>query len=418
MTRYLITTSWILIIIAALLAVWLVPDALAGALVVGVRVVVYAISAAVVVVVLYGAWSGLERIMMLRAQRKEKEHDAYVKMLTAPGDHQVWAHEMGFGYRNLTLDSRVLVDNSRRAPTDEERRAWGYRQQMLQPRARVVGKEAPALMAPEAAPDLLSMLPQLPVCIVVGSMNAGKTALLHWIAEQYQGRAHVLVLDPHSGPDAWPGARVVGTGRNFEEISEALDGLVRLMTKRYEEIGAGMVREGSHTPVVVIADEWTSINTNCANADKMMVSLLTESRKAALKVYVGSHSRRVKSLGVDRRGDLLDGVAFVLLRNDNGRRWAEVETNDGENAHRTVAALPGEYRVIDDDPAEDVLAAALEPPPLEPGGEDARVIEMYLSGASLREITTAVWDKHGAFYNEKVEQILRRYKVNEFLGEK
>jgi hypothetical protein len=415
MTRYLITTSWLLIVIAALLAVWLVPDVLATTLSVAVQVVVYAITAAVVVVVAYGAWNGMERIMMLRAQRKEKEHDAYVKAITAPADHNVWAHEMKTGYRNLTLDSRVLVDNSRRAPTDEERYAWGYRQQMLQPRARVVGTEAPALMPPESAQDIRTMIPQLPVAIVVGSMNAGKTTLLHFIADQYRGRAHVLVLDPHSGPDAWPGARVVGTGRNFEEISEALDGLVRLMTKRYEEIGAGLVPEGEHPPVVVIADEWTSINTNCANADKMMISLLTESRKAALKVYVGSHSRRVKSLGVDRRGDLLDGVAFMLLRNDNGQRWAEIETNDGEQPHRTTVTLPGEYRVIDDDPAEDVLAAALEPPALEPGGEDARVIEMYLSGASLREITTAVWNKHGQFYNDKVLAILRRYKVEETL---
>lgn len=418
MARYLTVTSWLLIIIAALLAAFFVPDTLRSTLTVGVSVVVYSVALFAVAIVGYGVWSGAERVLLMRAQRHQAEHDAQIKMIEAPVNHRVWAHERGGGYRNLTMDSRLYVTDSAPSPTTDEERAWQVYHQLQAPRPRVVGgPEVPMLAAPKAVPDLRTMISQIPVAIIIGAMNSGKTTLLHWVLDEYRGRAHILVLDPHGGPDEWPGARVIGTGRNWEEIGQALDGLVRLMDQRYREIGAGKIREGEHPPVVVIADEWTAINQNCANADKLMTALLTESRKVTLRLYLGCHSRRVKNLGVDRSGDLLDNVALVLLRNDGTRRWAEIETNDGEQARRQVVTLPGEYRVIDDNGAGE-LDAVTEPPPLEPGSDEARVIEMHLSGASLREITTGVWGKHGSYYNEKVAAILRQYQVEETLNEK
>lgn len=44
----------------------------------------------------------------------------------------------------------------------------------------------------------------------------------------------------------------------------------------------------------------------------------------------------------------------------------------------------------------------------EPSDEEQRVLEMHAAGESYRQITLAVWGKVGAYYNDKVNEIVRR----------
>jgi hypothetical protein len=363
----------------------------------------------------YIIFSVRERILTRRAQRKVVEREAQVLVVHGDPGQTVFVRDISnnVAWRNLTLSAAPII-NGKSPNAEEERRWYVYHEMYSRPSARsaITAGEPVALLGPneERPIDLAQAIRQIPVAIVVGAMDAGKTTVLHWIIEEYNRRqAKVLVLDPHASPDKWPGATVVGAGRNFAEITHTLDGLVRLMNHRYDDIAQGKVREGQHPPIVVVADEWMAINKYCDNADELMAALLTESRKAALRVYVGSHSRRVKSLGVDGKGDLLDGVAFILLRNDGHRRWAEIETYDGETKHRTEAILPGEYRVLDADTADVVEEELSQALTVMPNDEELQILALHAAGKSKREITETVWGKHGKFYNNKVDDILEEW---------
>ena len=91
------------------------------------------------------------------------------------------------------------------------------------------------------------------------------------------------------------------------------------MTKRYDEIGRGIVSEMGHAKITILIDEWRSITFNLGKpASEAIKALLTESRKAAFSVFVATHSERVKALGIEGEGDLKDGFAVVRLSIVNG----------------------------------------------------------------------------------------------------
>ena len=255
----------------------------------------------------------------------------------------------------------------------------------------------------EAPLDLMSELRTAQRVLIKAASNGGKTTLLQHIAAQRIAiNESVLILDSQSYPDKWPaGCKVVGAGSNHQAISVALDGLIDLMVKRYQEIGQGLVREGQHPKLTIIIDEWMAIVGECDNAGDVIRRLLTESRKAAFSVFIGSHSERVKALGLDGRGDLRDGFLIVRIEMENGQRMATIATGKGERP----CVLPGEY--IASRPGNVFEIEAIEV--AQPTTEEQRVLDMLDDDESLRAITQAVWGQRGAFYNSKVEAIAKKY---------
>jgi hypothetical protein len=165
-------------------------------------------------------------------------------------------------------------------------------------------------------------------------------------------------------------------------------------------------------PITMIVDEWLAIARYCSNAREAIISLLSESRKAAMYTFVGCHSDSVKSLGLDGQGDLRDGfeVYHLDVSQQTGERRAYLEIRRrGQPRQVTPLALPGPYDGGDGWRVE-------APPPLElsapkPNGTEARVIEMSRNGASLRQIARealGVKDPGTPTFN-KIREIVARY---------
>jgi hypothetical protein len=189
--------------------------------------------------------------------------------------------------------------------------------------------------------------------LIKAASDGGKTTLLRHIADRRQGS--VLVLDSQSSPGKWPDkCKVIGTGSDHAAISVALDNLIEMMVKRYREIGEGLVREGEHPRLTIIIDEWMAIVDQCQNATDVIRRLLTESRKAAFSVFIGSHSERVRSLGLDGRGDLRDGFLIVRIDNEAGQRVCTYDYGLGERP----CQLPGEYVPASPDTIVEIEAIA------------------------------------------------------------
>ncbi len=197
----------------------------------------------------------------------------------------------------------------------------------------------PMLLQDQNPTELLPALDSVQRCLIVGSSDSGKTTLLKHIVKRRSQSSKVVVIDPHASPNKWQGCLVMGTGRNYTEIDKALAALIQIMDKRYDEIGKGQVIEGQHEPYTILIDEWRAITQNVKPAGDAIKALLTESRKAAMSVFVATHSDRAKPLGLQGEYDLKDGFAVVRLSVVNGQRQATLDTGNGEYP----AILPGPF---------------------------------------------------------------------------
>jgi hypothetical protein len=166
-------------------------------------------------------------------------------------------------------------------------------------------------------------------------------------------------------------------------------------------------------PVTVIVDEWLAIARFCPGAREAIVTLLSESRKAAMRVYVACHSDSVKSLGLDGQGDLRDGFEIYHLEvsQQTHQRSAYLEIRRrGQQRQVTPLALPGPYRNgngwrVETPPALVELSAPA------PNGIEARVVAMHRAGASLRQIAREVLgvEQPGKPTFDKIREIVARY---------
>ncbi len=351
---------------------------------------------AVVIVLAMAGWYGVERLRMMRASRIEIEKQAHVMAVTA--GYQVFIRDTDgkARWRAAHLDSRVYANGHPTEPTPTEVMAW---QTFNGPRRVVEGR---ATLMPTTEVDLLPALDNSQRCLIVGASDSGKTTLLQWLIARRLGASKVVVIDPHAYPEKWPtGCTVIGTGRNYAEIDRALTALVQLMTKRYDEIGKGIVAEMAHHKITIVIDEWRAIVQNVSGASNAIKALLTESRKAAFSVFVATHSERVKALGIEGEGDLKDGFFVVRLSNVDGQRQATLDTGNG----LVPARLPGPFESNGMTVAGESIE--LEPEPTE---QEVLILELAEAGESVSNIAAEVFGSKGGHQNERVKAVLNKFQ--------
>jgi hypothetical protein len=364
----------------------------------------YALITALVGVSLFAILLVRERLLKERATRKLAERDAAVLVVTADEGQQVYIRDtdQSTSWRNAHLDVRVYANGQASQPNPAELAAWQV--YMFRHRPAVTDHPGLSLLPVQTQVDLLAALDAVQRCLIVGASDSGKTTLLQWLVSRRLQTSKVIVIDPHAYPDKWPHCVVVGTGRNYAEIDRALEALVRLMTKRYDEIGKGIVAEQGHTRITILIDEWRAIVYNVKGASEAIKALLTESRKAAFSVFVASHSDRAKPLGLEGEYDLKDGFAVVRLSMANGQRQATLDLGNGE----VLATLPGPY------PTQSSQLIEGEQPTLnlevEPTPTEAHILNLYEAGETVSAIATAVYGSKGGNQNQQVKEVLRKYK--------
>lgn len=133
--------------------------------------------------------------------------------------------------------------------------------------------------------------------IIGGGSDSGKsTTAKHLIAGRAEA-SQVIVIDPHA-PSKILGFDVIGAGRNWQSIGEALESLELLMHDRYGDVAAGLMGYFEHRPLSIFIDEWTSIIEEVPNAGKILKTLLTESRKVNMFLTILTHSTTLDGLGL------------------------------------------------------------------------------------------------------------------------
>jgi hypothetical protein len=285
-----------------------------------------------------------EKFKKVRAERRKLEQDAEFSVIDS--NDETWIRETNkrATYVNLTGTPLLKVNGREQQPTDFEIALHKYRLAIQNSPRMAESIQEPVII--EQKQDLMRILNQARYGIIVGAQDAGKTTILKHLITARLSTSHILVIDPHSSPDKWPAdCNVIGSGRDFKKINNALNSLMLLMSQRYREIAKGEQEEEGHERITVIFDEWMPITEQLGkDAEQIIRSLLSESRKVNIHMFLGSHSERVGPLGIKGAGDLKKGLVMVRLTVNpiTKARSGTVDWGDGEIG----AELPGPYEQL------------------------------------------------------------------------
>lgn len=308
------------------------------------------------VAALWLAWYAItflrEKTLLAKAERKRAE----VITIVAKKDEQIHIRESDTKavWRAASWDPRVYSNGKWEDPEQQEVDAWlAWNQpKIIQGQATQVMQQ----MVPQIARlNLLEQLKKFERVLIIGVTDSGKTTLLMKLIENKQGK--VIALDPHNELGKWPqSVKVVGGGRKFEAITQALADLVVLMNQRYDQMEQGLKKEKSFAQIWVVADEWKAAVSNSKEAAESLKELLNEGRKVNIGLILGSQSERVKALGIEGEGDTKESFAIARLKVNKltGERRATLDVGEGEiecdftlqEQAKLPVALPAQEQVI------------------------------------------------------------------------
>lgn len=165
--------------------------------------------------------------------------------------------------------------------------------------------------------EWLPWLNDAPHGLIAGSTGSGKTTLAQIaLRTALDAGARGFIIDP-KGKD-WYGLPVIGAGRDFEAILQALDGVRNELDRRYQAYGAG---ERVFEPLIIVVDEVPDILQACQplqgrKADPRWAlfarSLGSLAREVKIRVWLLTQSPNVEDIGIN--GGMRSNYSRFALR--------------------------------------------------------------------------------------------------------
>jgi hypothetical protein len=262
----------------------------------------------------------------------------------------------------------------------------------------------------EQKPNLLDLIDQYPHCQIYGASGGGKTSLLRTIAYRRQSQGHqVLILDSTEHPAKWESLTRI---RNRDKQNEAIEKLFSIYHQNEEALSSGRATEQDFKQITVLSDEWTDIVFENELAKNFIREQVRKVRKFGIHLIFATQTDLASDLGLE--GAYKTTNSFLKIE--------AKKMPDGK--HLAIAKVGftrlGEFDIPLPPPLPELLPTGYVAPTLETTKIikpaipefDQQVIDMFLDGANYREITSQMWGQVGAFYNNKIDQILKNYGVN------
>lgn len=146
--------------------------------------------------------------------------------------------------------------------------------------------------------------------LIVGDTGAGKSTLARAVATNLPGQ--VEVLDPHAAPGDWLGLTVIGMGRDYLSVNNAMKNHLNLMDIRYSQRAHG---KADFPAFNIICDEFVAIASRpeCDTSTQWFIGLGCEARKVNMRLVLMTQSDDVKSLDIEGQGRLRNNFSIVRL---------------------------------------------------------------------------------------------------------
>ena len=208
-----------------------------------------------------------------------------------------------------------------------------------------IAKQAEKVLPGQMADgNLLDAITSLDNLLIVGGKGSGKTSLMQWLESIRQDSGRTVILDSHAQPAQW-GGYVVGQGRQYTDIRNAMIDLLGTLDQRYEKYSAG---QSNFEPVNQFIDEFTLLPGTLKrigyNVQDYSIPMLTEGRKVFFNCIWGIHSDRAKPLGLEGMSDLkecFDAIVHLIHNKETGERYAYIDYGEGKT--ETRYAHPGPF---------------------------------------------------------------------------
>ncbi len=208
----------------------------------------------------------------------------------------------------------------------------------------LAAKQAEKMLPDQVGGNLLDTIAPLDNLLIVGGKGSGKTSLMQRIEYIRQATGRTIILDSHAQPAQWQGD-VIGMGRQYADIRNAMVRLLGKLNKRYEKFSTG---QSDFKPVHQFIDEFTLLPGTLKkigyNIQDYSIPMLTEGRKVSFNCVWGIHSDRVKPLGLEGMSDLkecFDAIIHLIHNKETDERYAFIDYGEGKT--ETKFAHPGPF---------------------------------------------------------------------------
>lgn len=147
--------------------------------------------------------------------------------------------------------------------------------------------------------------------VILGETGAGKSTIAQYLAYAIGGS--MTVYEPEGTPDDWLGLNVIGEGEDWMAIESAmeydLNDLTSQIQLRKDKGDAAL----ANSDRVLICEEFPEVIGQVGAATEWLERHARRGRKAHRFVILLSQSSRVKALGLEGKGDLIECFKIIRL---------------------------------------------------------------------------------------------------------
>lgn len=364
----------------------------------------------------FGSWYIIEKMRILKANRKEAEATANKANMTIVQDKkQTWVIDHKNNHiHNLSLDPRFYPNGHFTNAKPVEISNW---ETLNTPSNKMIIDQSVPLLDEPNRLDLLTIFTQLRQSYaIIAGQQVGKTFQARHIAYYWLSRGiQPIVVGPKWDIGEWDGCKKMGGSGDYIKASEGIDFIVNEVNQRHSD----NINHKSHNILPVFFDDWTPIVGAVDNARSLILEATTLYASVNILLYFILHADTAPAWGVEKIGAALKNNFIKLFilpgYNENGipirrKNRGIVRFVGGEEKPIKLfdtpiplfkSSFPQTIETKSTEKETGIIEKEIQ-------DEDLRIVKMHKKGYSYREMSFQVWGQWGQFYNQKIDRILER----------